>query len=171
MGKDLQSSWVGWACGLCIATQVVCVAVSFPDYISYFNVAVGGPRGARNYLSDSSIDWGQDLLRLRDWQQKHTEAKPMFVFAITYVKPAHLGVQSAKLRLRVAVPGKVHVMPLTGFPPGWYAISDCVYQGREVWTFDDFSTARIIEQSEFAFFRTIKPVDRIGGSIDIFHIE
>jgi len=171
VGKQLQWSWVGWTCGFFMATQVVCVAASFPDYISYFNVVVGGPRGARDYLSDSSIDWGQDLLRLRDWQQKHVEAEPMFVFAFTSVKPAHLGVVSAKLRLRVAEPGKVHVMPLTGFPAGWYAISDCVYQGRQVWTFDDFSIQRIFKPGEFDFFQTLEPIDRVGGSIDVFHIK
>jgi len=170
-GEKLQWNWVPWACGLCMATQVVCVAFAFPNYISYFNTAVGGPRGARNYLSDSNLDWGQDLLRLRAWQQKHIDARPMFVYVFTNVKPSHLGIVSEKLPLRLGKTGKVHVAPVTGFPAGWYAISDCVYQGREVWTFDAASSKRIIEPQEFELFRTLSPVDRIGGTIDIFYIE
>ena len=42
-------------------------AIATPRYLSYFNVAAGGPRGGAKHLLDSNIDWGQDLGRLKRW--------------------------------------------------------------------------------------------------------
>jgi len=41
-----------------------------PDYLSYFNVFVSPARSWR-LLSDSNLDWGQGLLALREYEQKH----------------------------------------------------------------------------------------------------
>ncbi len=37
-----------------------------PHLLGYFNEAVGGWRNGHRYLADSNLDWGQDLLRLRE---------------------------------------------------------------------------------------------------------
>ncbi len=42
-----------------------------PHYLSYFNVAAGGPENGRNILIDSNIDWGQDLFRLQKWMAEN----------------------------------------------------------------------------------------------------
>jgi hypothetical protein len=39
----------------------------YPNYLAFFNFAVGGPSAGPRYLVDSNIDWGQDLLKLRDY--------------------------------------------------------------------------------------------------------
>ncbi len=39
----------------------------FPDYLTYFNESVGGPKKGHLYLRDSNIDWGQDLKSLAEW--------------------------------------------------------------------------------------------------------
>ncbi len=36
----------------------------YPFYLSFFNVAAGGPANGHKYLLDSNLDWGQDLKRL-----------------------------------------------------------------------------------------------------------
>jgi hypothetical protein len=41
----------------------------FPDYLAYFSPLVGGPDNGYKHLVDSSLDWGQDLARLK----KHIE--------------------------------------------------------------------------------------------------
>ncbi len=40
-----------------------------PRYLEYFNEAAGGPAGGYRYLIDSNLDWGQDLIRLRERMQ------------------------------------------------------------------------------------------------------
>ena len=39
----------------------------YPHYLAFFNVAAGGPGAGARYLADSNLDWGQDLLHLRDY--------------------------------------------------------------------------------------------------------
>jgi hypothetical protein len=38
-----------------------------PQQLAYFNELVGGPGEGYRYLSDSNIDWGQDLRGLKDY--------------------------------------------------------------------------------------------------------
>jgi energy-converting hydrogenase Eha subunit A len=44
-----------------------------PHYISYFNELIGGSGNAGKYFSDSSVDWGQDLRRLKTYVDQHPE--------------------------------------------------------------------------------------------------
>ena len=43
----------------------------WPDYLAYFNVVSGGPRQAYRHLVDSSLDWSQDLKRVKAWLDVH----------------------------------------------------------------------------------------------------
>lgn len=45
--------------------------VAWPNYIPYFNEAVGGSRGGAGLLDDSNIDWGQDWVEVADYQREH----------------------------------------------------------------------------------------------------
>ena len=53
------------------ASCFVSFALATPRYLSYFNVAAGGPRGGVRHLVDSNVDWGQDLRRLKLWMGAH----------------------------------------------------------------------------------------------------
>jgi hypothetical protein len=48
---------------------------AYPDYLSFFNVAVGGQLGGAKLLGDSNIDWGQDLKSLVAWRARHPEGQ------------------------------------------------------------------------------------------------
>ncbi len=39
----------------------------YPDYLAFFNTPSGGPAQGASWLVDSSLDWGQDLKKLRAW--------------------------------------------------------------------------------------------------------
>ena len=45
----------------------------YPSYLAYFNELIGGPANANKYVSDSSVDWGQDLKRLVSYVHDHPE--------------------------------------------------------------------------------------------------
>jgi 4-amino-4-deoxy-L-arabinose transferase-like glycosyltransferase len=47
--------------------------LAHPSYLSYFNELIGGPKNADKYFSDSSVDWGQDLRRLKEYVDSHPE--------------------------------------------------------------------------------------------------
>ncbi len=42
-----------------------------PNYISYFNLAIGGVAEGANYTSDSNVNWGQDNKALAKWVVTH----------------------------------------------------------------------------------------------------
>lgn len=47
-----------------IIWQVYSVVSVYPSFLAYFNEAVGGPANGYKYVTDSNLDWGQDLKRL-----------------------------------------------------------------------------------------------------------
>jgi hypothetical protein len=44
-----------------------------PNFIAYFNELMGGPGNAYKYFTDSGVDWGQDLLRLKEYVDGHPQ--------------------------------------------------------------------------------------------------
>ncbi len=44
---------------------------SYPNYLAYFNELSGGPKGGYKILSDSNLDWGQDIFRIKNYLDEH----------------------------------------------------------------------------------------------------
>ena len=51
-----------------------------PHELSYFNPLVGGPEKGRHILSDSNVDWGLDLLRLKKELARRGIAEPTVAY-------------------------------------------------------------------------------------------
>lgn len=47
--------------------------ITAPHFLSYFNQLAGGTQEGYRYVTDSNYDWGQDMLRLRDFLAAHPE--------------------------------------------------------------------------------------------------
>ena len=56
-----------------------------PRYLQFFNEAVGGPERGHRYLIDSNIDWGQDLIRLREYM----DANKLDTVSLAYFGRVH----------------------------------------------------------------------------------
>ena len=56
--------------GALIAWQSVTVLRVHPSYLAYFNEIAGGPDGGWRYVTDSNLDWGQDLKRLSEFVEE-----------------------------------------------------------------------------------------------------
>jgi len=65
----------------------------FPHNQGYFNELVGGPAHGDEYLLDSNSDWGQDLLFLKQWVEKHPEATPLHIAYFGLVDPQIAGIK------------------------------------------------------------------------------
>jgi len=46
-------------------------ASSYPNYLAYFNEAAGGPKNGYRILTDSNLDWGQDMFRIKKYLDEH----------------------------------------------------------------------------------------------------
>jgi len=71
-------------------------ARAFPHYIPFFNSAVQW-RGGLNLLSESNLDWGQDLPLLAKWQQDHPGRK-MYLSYYGTADPAYYGIRAIDVR-------------------------------------------------------------------------
>jgi tetratricopeptide (TPR) repeat protein len=69
----LASSSRRWAyvCALLLAAHIASSLSAFPNPIPYANEAWGGPQNTYRYLSDSNVDWGQELYQVKAWQERH----------------------------------------------------------------------------------------------------
>jgi 4-amino-4-deoxy-L-arabinose transferase-like glycosyltransferase len=83
-------AWVGAAL---IFAHVASSLAAFPNFLPYANEAWGGQRNVHNLLSDANVDWGQQLLQVKQWQDNHPTEECWFAyFARPEVDPATYGI-------------------------------------------------------------------------------
>ena len=105
----------------------------------------------------SNIDWGQDLLYLKRWLNRHPEAQPFrFAYYLRLVDPRIAGIEYELPpvgqdfeALREAKPNEL------GPKSGWYAVSVNELHRRT---------------KEYRYFLHFKPAAMAGYSIYIYHI-
>jgi len=67
-----------------------------PRYLQYFNILAGGQYGGHRWLADSNIDWGQDLIRLREYMAERS-LKQVNLGYFGRVHPAVYGIEFVPL--------------------------------------------------------------------------
>ncbi|MBK6693217.1 MAG: phospholipid carrier-dependent glycosyltransferase [Myxococcales bacterium] len=60
-----------------------------PHSLAFFSDAIGGPARGHLYLSDSNLDWGQDLTGLAQWSRRANPAELMVAYFGTASPDAH----------------------------------------------------------------------------------
>jgi hypothetical protein len=133
------------------------VAVIHPDYLTYFNRLVGGPANGHEYLTDSNLDWGQDLKPLKAWMDE-TGVPHINLAYFGISDPAYYGIDWTPL------PGSGISAARASRPqlPGYVAISATVQSGVYLprrW--------RLFYRA----FRDLTPVAVIGNSIRVYHVD
>lgn len=142
-----------------ILVVLVLLAIwTWPDYIPFYNIAVG--RASWTILSDSNVDWGQDLPGLQAWQKKNDTRVQLSYFGTAH--PSAYGVRFDPLPSWPAAPEQGD--PAAQFfnpadpAPGYYAISVTNLHGAVLGQ----------DRDSYAFFRDMTPVEKIGNSIFIY---
>ncbi len=146
----------------------------YPSYLSYFNEIAGGAANADNYFSDSNVDWGQDLKRLKTYVNDHSEIKHIAVDYFGGGEPAYYFCQR-----RFDTAGK-----LIATPAGY----DCSHSVYENWHSQNGEyTGQYIAVSEtylendryyaaknhvpsYSYLRARTPIAKIGGSIYVYKL-
>ena len=151
-----------WVRGLAFAAAAWVAASSlrhYPHSLSYFNELAGGPRGGRRILTDSNVDWGQDLPALADWLAEHPEARPLRLAAFTAFDPRQLDIE-------FSVPSADAKRPASG----WVAVSATVLAGRRSFVPDGGGGWVMVDGKAYGYLADHEPVATVGGSIDVFHL-
>lgn len=137
---------------------------NFPHSHAYFNLFVGGPRHGPLHLSDSNVDWGQDLLLLKDWADRHPD-KPLD--GVVHLLPVILGVRELTELPRKDVPKVVLPAERSGqsrtapgeifrLVPGRYAVS-VVHLYRK--------------DSGYQYFQMLDPTAYVGHTVRIYEVS
>ena len=141
--------WTVYAVSALVVYMAISTLSNYPSFLAYFNEAV--PRDQRyNYLVDSSLDWGQDLLRLKKYVEDNN---------IKDLKIDYFGGSMPSYYLPQAKPWHSSYGPTTG----WLAVSATFYQSSKL-------TGPKEGTWSYAWLDEIRPVKIIGGSILVFHL-
>lgn len=154
--------WGTWMTGAAAAFLIITSLRIWPDYIPYFNLLAGGTGNGWRLLSDSNVDWGQDLPALAEWQQERANSLKLSYFGTAH--PSAFGIDAQLLPTwapapEQAVPGRQPFNP-TDPAPGIYAISVTNLHGVVLGR----------ERDAFAWFEPRQPLATIGGSIFVYEV-
>ncbi len=144
------------------AWLVMSALVTFPNHLSYFNELAGGPNNGYRYLTDSNVDWGQDLPALKNWiDQKQPDRLHLAFFGSAY--PDRYGIKA------IGVPGypnsafgrEADAFTSYSLDPGLYAISATLLR------------AGLVSRSFNAYqaFQEMTPIDQPAPSLLVYDIK
>ena len=150
----------GTGVALVLVSQIASSVTTFPQDLSYFNILAGGSSGGARYLSDSNIDWGQDLPRLKTWIDLHQVESIDLVYFGT-ADPAAYGIRYRSVYRVYDFDGDTaRVEPQPG---GYVAVSTTLLHGLYV---TDPDVAAFLARVR----STLRPVGRAGDSILIYRL-
>lgn len=143
-----------------------------PHSLAYFNEMAGGPENGHNHLLGSNIDWGQDLLRLKRWLDKHPEARPLHFAYFNHIDPRVAGIEFIPPPPGVTdkPPPNRKTARLLGPLPGYYAISVRYVRGARGPIPNGSGGYQFYPLGSFGYFHRFRPIAKAGYSIFIYHI-
>ena len=163
---------VGWS--------VVSSFAAYPHSLSYFNELVGGPKGGHWHLGSSNVDWGQDLMFLKDWYEEHPEARPLHLaYDLILVDPSIVGIEYKQVSA-----GPVMNRPSTPKTANWpwgevpadpnLPAVDSAVDPKELGPFPGWYCLSVNQihrlAGDYEYFLEFEPVDWIGYSMMVFNI-
>jgi len=135
---------------------------TFPYYLTYFNQAAGGPSGGYKYVVDSNLDWGQDLVRLRNFVKENNIPRIEFDYfgwadPYYYLKNSYIWSNSTKYL-------DAKDFKTRNQSDGWLAVSVTFLQGSEG-AYDQPNPIN------YNWLKAYNPTVVIGNSIFIYRIK
>jgi len=124
--------------------------MTFPSYLPYFNELKGGSKEGWKYMVDSNVDWGQDLIRLKQFMDKNN---------VPLMKIDYFGGGDLDYYLG----NRYEIWGFDKKPAsGWFAISASAVQ---------WNTLNPPERGNYHWLTdNYQPVEFVGNSILVYHV-
>ena len=151
-GRAMRAFIVLLAVGLIAET-----AAAYPNFINFFGIACGGSQAGYSLLSDSNLDWGQDLPALAQWQSAHPDV-PLYLDYFGHCDPAAYGIRYFNL------PGGYEFGPPPTTPAGPCEIAVSATHLKLLQAYDN-------PPAWFARIRRREPEANLNGTIFLFKVE
>ncbi|MCA9982267.1 MAG: hypothetical protein KDD89_15590, partial [Anaerolineales bacterium] len=144
--------------------QAIAMLWLFPHQEAFFNELVGGPGRGGAVLSDSNLDWGQDLPALKQLlAERGIDEQEVYLAYFGTAVPEAYGLRYKPLPgfIRFTAGAEVDAFNPYTPPPGWYAISESSLRLGLMMQNNDL----------YAFFAAQEPVARAGYSINLYEVR
>lgn len=166
--KEAKSSGTKLAYQLALVLLLTWYALSnfliYPSYAAYLNEVAGGPGEADRYFTDSNVDWGQDLKRLKRFVDENNIQK----IAVDYFgggEPKYYFCERIPPAYDCAASPYVEWHAENGRWSGeWIAVS-------ETFLMNDLWWAAQRGDEGYAWLRAQEPVAKIGYSIYVYNLS
>ena len=148
--------WI-WIGGALVACHVLSAMAVFPAEMAYANEAWGGAANTHKYLSDSSVDWAQQLPHVKQWVDAHPGEECWFAYsAYPVLRPQAYGIPCHPLPtahtgyeiLPVDVPETIHGNILLSADD----LEACDWPSDQLNVFERFRWMRMTEQIDHSVF-------------------
>lgn len=150
-----QRQWARAVTTGLVAWFVASSLLVYPHYLPYFNELAGGPDNGIAWLDDSNIDWGQDLILLREFIER-ADVQDVLYTPMAQYDPALYAIDAEFLRPEVSLPLLSNENP----PPGIYAVSVHLLNRIELDTTAPVSPLRDLE-----------PIAILGHTIYVYNLR
>ena len=142
-----------------ILWQAISVVRVYPSFLAYFNESIGGPSQGYKYVTDSNLDWGQDLRRLTDWVNENKIDKIYLDFFGGSIPQYYLGNRFLPWW------GERNPQDIQK-EGGWLAVSASFLQGGR----GKLAPGFYDKNGFYNWLNAYEPVDIIGHSIFVYYI-
>jgi hypothetical protein len=174
--------------GAALVATAAAIAGVHPHYLAFFNWASGGPSRGSEHVVESNLDWGQDLVGLRDWLAAHPGEGPIGLAYFGQVHPGLFTIRGEGFPwfLPPARRGTVfpraagYEGPRQALTPGLYAVSLTLVRGVPALLHAPGDPQRDpsllggpawrAEQGAFSYFADLRPFAFIGHSIALYRV-
>ena len=168
---------LGFVAGGLALTVAACISI-FPHFLAYFNRVSGGPENGLRHLIDSNLDWGQDLVGLRESAREHAKRGPIGIATFGQIHPEIFALREDGFDwflpspLPGTMPERPRVSGIASPPkPGLYAVSASLVRGLawRVYSRDRWKPYEA-GPNAYAYFQDFTPIDNVGHSILIYRL-
>jgi Dolichyl-phosphate-mannose-protein mannosyltransferase len=88
----LRRGWA-WVIGVLLLAHAVESLSVFPNYLPFGNQLWGGSSNTYRYFTDSAVDWGQQLVEVKEWTDRNKVKECAFAYyAAPYILPSDYGI-------------------------------------------------------------------------------
>lgn len=157
-----RRAWA-WGCAIVLLGHVASSLNAFPNSLSYADEAWGGPSRVHLYLSDSNVDWGQQLIQVKQWEDRHPGEECWFAYFARAVEPPSM----YGIRCHVLPNGMVEDFPVDAFS---LETVPAVIHGAVLISASELSGAAwsVKEMNPYARFQNMNADERIDNGVFVY---
>jgi len=135
-----------------LAWSVAASMSVYPHSLAYFNELVGGPTGGHAHIVNSNVDWGQNMVYLREWLDDHPEVVPQGIALAENMPPQLAGCNAP--------------LPPSEPMPGWFIVAATRLQDKGS-CFSRYDPVAMVAYTTYIYHVSIEEANRVRRELNM----